>query len=95
MPEGLDLVTWHLAATWGMVGVIWVMQLISYPAFGQVDGASFPAYHKAHCDRITLVVGPLMGAEGLTALWLLEDPPPNVSGSWIWLGLGRRSRDRP
>lgn len=91
MPEGLDLVTWHLAATWGMVGVIWVMQLISYPAFGQVDGASFPAYHKAHCDRITLVVVPLMTVELLTGLLLLESPPAALDGertAGLWVATG-------
>ena len=76
----------HLLSTAALVGLIWIVQLVSYPLFAHVR-QGFTSYHTAHCDRITFVVGPLMGAEGLTALWLLEEPPPGVSMIWIWGGL--------
>lgn len=67
-PVALDL---HLAVTWALVGVIWVVQLVLYPAFARVPAAAFPEYHAHHTRAITWVVAPLMLLEVATAAWLL------------------------
>ena len=61
----------HCAATWALIGLIWNVQLVQYPAFLLVGATEFARYHEAHCRRITWIVGPLMGIELLTgaALW--------------------------
>lgn len=61
-----------------MTGVIWQVQLVTYPQFLNVGAAEFPAYHAAHTRSIGLVVAPLMLAElalALAALWWCRTGP--------------------
>jgi hypothetical protein len=58
----------HLAATAGMMGLIWFVQLVHYPLFRAVGPDHFVAYESAHQRRTSWVVGPLMGVEGVSAL---------------------------
>jgi hypothetical protein len=81
------VLTVHLAATMGMVGVIWFVQLVHYPLFDRADRAGFREFESAHRNRTTIVVGPLMIAEGLSALALFFDRPPRVSQLAVLLGL--------
>lgn len=68
----------HAAATWAMVGVIWMVQLVQYPGFRLVGAEAFRTYHAQHSTRITMIVGPLMLVEGLSALALLGWRPERV-----------------
>ena len=61
----------HLAATWMLVGLIWVIQILVYPQFRRVPEPEFAGYHMAHCFRIGLIVGPLIFLEAGSAGWLL------------------------
>jgi hypothetical protein len=65
------LLSIHLAVTWMLVGLIWVVQILVYPQFRRVAPAEFQDYHFAHCFRIGLIVAPLLFAEAATAAWLL------------------------
>ena len=47
----------------GLVVLIWLVQLIIYPSFCHVDGARLQAWHQRYVERITWVVGPLMLAQ--------------------------------
>ena len=78
----------HAAATWGLVGLIWVVQLVQYPGFSRVGSPDFGPYHEHHCARITWVVAPLMAGELLTGLALLLERPPGLSLASLGLGLG-------
>ncbi|MEM8618537.1 MAG: hypothetical protein AAGF73_02320 [Actinomycetota bacterium] len=62
------LLTIHLAATAGMMGVIWFVQVVQYPLFAMVDTTGFAEFEGAHRRRTSLVVGPLMAIEGFCAL---------------------------
>jgi len=84
----LDLLLFHAASTWGMVGLIWTMQLVTYPGFARVGSAEFGAFHEHHCNRIAWVVGPLMGTELVTGLALIWDRPPGLSDASLGVGLG-------
>lgn len=77
------LVVAHLTATWFMVGVIWIVQRVTYPAFRHVgdDGA---AYHRAHTSGIGPVVGVGMGVEAAAVALLVW---PGVPGVPLWLAL--------
>ena len=66
-------------AAWGMVGVIWVVQLVHYPLLGRLSALEPKAAAVDHQRRITWVVGPLMAAEGVTALILLVSRPDSMS----------------
>ncbi len=84
----LDLLLAHAAATWALVGLIWIVQLVQYPGFARVGPRELGEFHEHHSARITLVVGPLMAVEGLSAALLLETPPAGVSTELLWAGLG-------
>ena len=76
----------HTAATWTMVGLIWVVQLVLYPQFSRVGEREFPAYHRAHMRRMTWIVGPVTAVEGLSAAWLVWSPPQPDAAPWAVAG---------
>ena len=45
-----------LAATFYLVGLIWVIQLLQYPLFAHVGTGTFLAYHAEHSRRIVLAL---------------------------------------
>ena len=76
----------HLASTWTMVGLIWLVQVVHYPLFAAVHPSAFPAYHARHMARTSWVVGPPMLLELATALLVTLNPG---MPRWLtWLGLG-------
>src|SRR4051812_40337531 len=60
-----------LASCACMTGLIWLVQLLHYPAFAVIENPKFTTFHAEHTRRITYLVGPLMGIEFLSALGLL------------------------
>ncbi len=68
------------AATFGMTGVIWMVQLVQYPGFARVGASEFAQFHRHHCRAIAWVVGPLMTAEMLTSALLAYAGEP----AWFW-----------
>ena len=77
----------HVAATWAMVGVIWMVQLVVYPSFELLGPRERRRFHEAHCTRTAWVVGPLMGVETATGLWLVGSPPAGIAPWVVWLGM--------
>ena len=65
----------HAAATLYMTGLIWFVQVVHYPLFAGVGAAGFAPYAAAHQRLTTLVVGPPMLREAMTALLLAWQPP--------------------
>ncbi len=61
----------HAAATWFMAGLIWFVQVVHYPLFPGVGDAGWNDYSRRHQRLTTLVVGPAMLAELVTAATLL------------------------
>ena len=78
----------HAAATWALVGLIWIVQLVQYPLFARVGEREFRGFHQAHCDRIVWIVAPLMGTELLTGIGLVLAPPEALGAARAWIGLG-------
>lgn len=81
------VLTSHLFATAAMVGLIWFVQVVHYPLFAAVGPDGFEHYAQMHQRRTSFVVGPLMAAEGGTAVWLALVPPNGVARPWPLLGL--------
>jgi uncharacterized membrane protein len=73
------------AATWAMVGVIWIVQLLQYPMLAQHSAMAPGAAAQEHQRRISYVVGPLMAVELVTAAVLLFDRPDSVGAIGVWL----------
>lgn len=71
----------QFAATWAMVGLIWLVQVVHYPLFRFVGSSDFKGFHRNHTRLISWVVGPPMLAEGLSAAFLVWNLPPRVPSS--------------
>lgn len=62
-----------------MTGVIWLIQLIHYPAFHAIDEKEFSRFHHRHSQVMGWIVGPVMVVELLSTLWLAQ------TGQTIWI----------
>ena len=90
------LIATHAAATWALVGLIWMVQLVHYPLFAKVGVEQFRHYHALHSRQMTWIVAPLMLVELVTAvlsvaggrreLWLLLSLLPLA---FVWLATWR------
>jgi hypothetical protein len=81
------LLALHLLASGGMLGVTWIVQLVTYPRFVDVAPERWTSFHALHGARITLVVFPLMLLELGTAAVLALSPPAPVDETLAWLRL--------
>ena len=61
----------HLICSAIMVGVIWVIQLVHYPAFHFIDKDMYASFQKFHMNSISLIVVPVMVLELATGVLLL------------------------
>jgi len=78
----------HVAATWFMVGLIWLIQLVHYPLFAAVGPAAFAGYAERHRRRILPVVAVPMLIELATGSLLLVARPEGVDAWIVWAGAG-------
>lgn len=78
----------NFAATWYLVGLIWLIQIVHYPLFSQVGDPQFVEYERKHADRITPVVAIPMLIELVTAVWLCVEAPGTIDRRWMVFGLG-------
>ncbi|MBT5850446.1 MAG: hypothetical protein HOH36_08435 [Acidimicrobiaceae bacterium] len=80
------------AASWAMVGLIWLVQVVHYPMLASYSSTAPTRAASDHQRRISWVVGPLMALEGVTALALLVERPALMPAwtAWVaavWLGV--------
>ena len=62
----------NLAVSWGLVILIWLVQIIIYPGFRQFPSQGFAAYHQWYVIRISVIVLPLMICELIFVIaWLV------------------------
>lgn len=78
----------QLATTLPLVGLIWLVQMVSYPLFARVGVTAFASYHTAHARRITFVVGPLMVGELTGAVAGAVVVSSALPREVAWLGAG-------
>lgn len=84
-----------LVATFYFVGLIWTIQVLSYPLFQKVGRDAFTEYHAAHSRRITTILGVpllLVFVSSLLMLWIRPAPVPlwaallnGVLGAGVWI----------
>ena len=77
----------QIATTWAMTGIIWFVQLVQYPSFARVDADAFAEFHAYHSSAISVIVGPLMIAEALSALAVLRIQGVPTWQAWVGIGL--------
>jgi hypothetical protein len=61
----------NFAATWYMVGLIWFVQVVHYPLFSFAAKDNFVNFEQAHSSLTSLVVGPPMLVELITAILMV------------------------
>ena len=86
MPPQLVFVL-HLVATWYMVGLIWMVQIVHYAMFDRVGPDQFAAYEADHNRLITPIVAVPMLLELVTGCWLCLRPPDGLPRSAAVAGL--------
>lgn len=69
----------QLASCFAMLGAIWIVQLVHYPAFRYIDRARFAEFANFHSRWISFFVAPVMVLELLSGLWLAS------GGSLFWI----------
>lgn len=74
----MTILALHVMAVSYMCGLGWMVQIVHYPLFDAAAGAGWDAFHRAHSQRITWVVGPAWAVQGITVLALVLDPPDGV-----------------
>ena len=77
----------NLVSSCYMVGLIWMVQIVHYPLFARVGREQFVAYQTSHQSLTTIVVGPPMLIEFLTAVLLIWYRPTGVPGGLIYAAL--------
>ena len=65
----------NLSATWYLVGLIWMVQIVHYNLFDRVETNAFTRYESDHTRLITPIVGPPMLMEIATAALLISYAP--------------------
>ena len=77
----------NLLATWYLVGLIWMVQVVHYNMFDRVGREGFVRYENDHNRLITPIVAPPMLIEVATACLLLSLTPAGFPKWAAWLGL--------
>ena len=66
------LYIFNIAVSWGLLLLIWLVQIIIYPGFERVPSTGFINYHRWYVKRISAVVLPLMICEVIISVgWLM------------------------
>ena len=78
----------HLAITWIMVGIIWMVQVVHYPLMAYTGPDHSARYQQLHVQRMGVLVGPIMVVEAVAAVWLCVQSPMLANAWAAWLGLG-------
>ena len=87
MPLRLLLLLNFAAAAY-LTGLIWTVQMVHYPGFGQVPKVGWAAYHAAHTRRMSYVVLVPMVVELALAMWLAWAGRTALPGGTGWWSLG-------
>ncbi len=64
----------QLAAIWIMVGIMWFSQVVHYPLYKKIK-EGFVEYERSHIRRATLLLGPIVVIEAITAILLIGVVP--------------------
>lgn len=80
MTENLELIFFtllQLVITWMMVGMIWFIQIVHYPLYKKIK-EGFVEYERSHIRKASMLIGPFMLVEAISAIILLKMVPEGV-----------------
>jgi uncharacterized membrane protein len=78
----------NVVATFFLVGLIWMVQIVHYPLFDDVGEQNYASYQQRHQTNITFIVGPMMLIELVTAVMLAFYPIDGIDKSMVYAGIG-------
>lgn len=67
----MDYELLRLLFDFGLVVLIWMVQLTIYPSFKKYSKNDLISWHKLYVGRIAIIVGPLMVGQLLLSIWQL------------------------
>lgn len=71
----MDTREWLNIVNFGLVVLIWLVQLIIYPSFEHVRDEDFSVWHRRYVRNITAIVAPLMITQLLLIILNLRNHP--------------------
>ena len=75
----MELFHWRLMVDFGLVVLIWIVQLIIYPGFEKYSSQDLLKWHNQYTKRIGIIVMPLMLSQmGLAIFQILYEPSVNL-----------------
>ena len=75
----MSLIEANRLASLGLVVLIWLVQIIIYPAFAEIAPDRFAPWHAGYTRAVTWIVAPLMLAQVALLAWLaVVRPSPRV-----------------
>jgi hypothetical protein len=80
----MGLLLIHAAATWFMVGLIWVIQVVHYPLFLRIGAAEFVDYERAHTRRMGALLAFPASLEVVTGALLVWIRPDGVPAAMVF-----------
>ena len=74
MPDDMSyLYNSNIAISWGLLVLIWLVQIIIYPGLSRLPSEDFVNYHRWYMIRISAIVLPLMICEVIITNQLAHD----------------------
>jgi hypothetical protein len=84
----MTLIEANRLASFGLVVLIWLVQIIIYPAFAEIAPDRFARWHAGYTRAVTWIVAPLMLAQVALLAWLaVVRPSPRVLLAAAMVGL--------
>jgi hypothetical protein len=88
----MSLVEASRLLSFGLVVLIWLVQVIIYPAFADVSADRFARWHAGYTRAVTWIVAPLMLSQAALLSWLMVVRPSRpvvmatvaVGVAWFW-----------
>ncbi|MEJ7637421.1 MAG: hypothetical protein WKF75_05360 [Singulisphaera sp.] len=77
----MPLIEANRLASFGLVVLIWLVQVIIYPAFAEISPDRFVSWHAGYTRAVTWVVAPLMLGQVALLAWLAFVRPSPASCS--------------
>jgi hypothetical protein len=65
----MSILIWRLLIDFGLVILIWMIQLIVYPSFVRFTEKDLMGWHSSYSERITIIVLPLMVSQLGLIMW--------------------------
>lgn len=74
----MEITHWLDIINFGLVVLIWLVQLIIYPSFANIDADNFHNWHQRYVAKISFIVSPLMILQMFLILRLVFNTPSMI-----------------